>query len=180
MGVSMPKITVSGHPGSGTSSLVKKLMEHYNWDSVNGGQIFRNEAKARNMSLAAFGKLCNEDESVDRELDEKLKQFISDDEIQIIESRLAGWWAYKLGTNCVRLWLDVSDEERANRVVKREGISFEQALSENTERAEVDSQRYMSMYGLNPEQKEPYTHVVDATHIGLDEVFSLTLEILEG
>ena len=99
MGVSMPKITVSGHPGSGTSSLVKKLMEYYNWDSVNGGQIFRNEAKARNMSLAAFGKLCNEDESVDRELDEKLKQFIS---------------------------------------------------------------------------------VVDATHIGLDEVFSLTLEILEG
>ena len=67
----MPKITISGHPGSGTSSLVEKLMEHYNWGSVNGGQIFRDEAKARNLSLAEFGKLCNDDESTDRELDEK-------------------------------------------------------------------------------------------------------------
>ena len=76
--------------------------------------------------------------------------------------------------------MDVSDDERANRVVAREGISFEQALQENSERAKIDSQRYMAMYGLNLEDKQPYTHVVDATHIGLDEVFSLTLEILEG
>lgn len=176
----MPKITISGHPGSGTSSLVEKLMEHYNWGSVNGGQIFRDEAKARNLSLAEFGKLCNDDESIDRELDEKLKQYITDGEIEIVESRLSGWWAYKLDSQCVRLWLDVSDDERANRVVAREGISFEQALQENSERAKIDSQRYMAMYGLNLEDKQPYTHVVDATHIGLDEVFSLTLEILEG
>jgi predicted cytidylate kinase len=180
MGVIMPKITISGHPGSGTSSLVGKLMEHYNWSSVNGGQIFRDEAKNRKLSLAEFGKLCNDDETIDRELDEKLKQYINDGEIEIVESRLSGWWAYKLNSQCVRLWLNVSDEERANRVVSREGISFEQALQENSERAKIDSQRYMSMYGLNPEDKQPYTHVVDATHIGLDEVFSLTLEILEG
>lgn len=180
MGVSMPKITISGHPGSGTSSLVKGLMEHYNWSSINGGQIFRDEAKARNLSLAEFGKLCHDDESVDRELDEKLKQFITAGEIEIVESRLSGWWAYKLEVDCVRLWLDVSDNERANRVVGREGISFEQALKENTDRTNIDLQRYEAMYGLNPEQKEPYTHVVDATHIGLDEVLSLTLEILEG
>ena len=176
----MAKITISGHPGSGTSSLVRKLMEHYNWDSVNGGQIFRDEAKARNLSLQDFGKLCKDDEMIDRQLDEKLRQIISDDEIEIVESRLSGWGAFQLEANCVRLWLDVSDEERANRVVNREGISFEQALSENTERSQIDSQRYMRMYGLNPEQKQPYTHVLDATHIGIDEVFELTLEILEG
>ena len=176
----MAKITISGHPGSGTSSLVQKLMEHYNWSSVNGGQIFRDEAKARNLSLQDFGKLCKDDEMIDRQLDEKLKQIISDDEIEIVESRLSGWWAFQLESNCARVWLEVTDEERANRVVNREGISFEQALKENTERAEIDSQRYIRMYGLNPEQKQPYTHVLDATHIGLDEVFELTLEILEG
>lgn len=180
MGVNMPKITISGHPGSGTSSLVRKLMEHFNWNSVNGGQIFRDEAKVRNLSLSEFGKLCSEDEMVDRQLDEKLKNLISENKIEIIESRLSGWWAYKLEAKCIRLWLDVTDEERANRVVMREGVSFEQALKENSERADIDFQRYESMYGLNPEHKEPYTHVVDATHIGIDEVFSLTLEILEG
>lgn len=180
MGVDMAKITISGHPGSGTSSLVQKLMEHYGWDSVNGGQIFRDEAKARNLSLQEFGELCKDDEMIDRQLDERLKEIISEDVIEIVESRLSGWWAFKLEENCIRLWLDVSDEERANRVVNREGISFEQALSENSERAKIDSQRYMRMYGLDPEQKQPYTHVLDATHIGIDEVFKLTLEILEG
>ena len=43
------KITVSGHPGSGTSTLVKGLMSHFNWKSLNGGDVFRQEAARRKM-----------------------------------------------------------------------------------------------------------------------------------
>ena len=41
------KITVSGPPGSGTSTLVEKLANEYSWQSLNGGDIFRKEAKDR-------------------------------------------------------------------------------------------------------------------------------------
>ena len=41
MGVSMVRITVSGHPCSGTSTLVSGLMDHYGWSSLNGGDVFR-------------------------------------------------------------------------------------------------------------------------------------------
>ena len=58
MGVSMPKITISGHPGSGTSTLVSGLVNHFNWRYLNGGQVFRDEAKLRNMTLEEFGELC--------------------------------------------------------------------------------------------------------------------------
>ncbi len=180
MGVIMPKITISGHPGSGTSTLVTKLTDKYGWTSINGGQIFRDEAENRNLSLADFGKLCSEDEMVDRELDETLKDIILKNDIDIVESRLAGWWAYELGSQCVRLWLAVSDEERANRVSKREKIPFEQALQENTQRSQRDAERYLKMYAITPEQSEPYTHVVDATDIDIDEVFSRVVEILEA
>ena len=180
MGVIMPKITISGHPGSGTSTLVTKLTNKYGWTSINGGQIFRDEAENRNLSLADFGKLCSEDEMVDRELDETLKDIILKNDIDIVESRLAGWWAYELGSQCVRLWLAVSDEERANRVSKREKIPFEQALQENTQRSQRDAERYLKMYAITPEQIEPYTHVVDATDIDIDEVFSRVVEILEA
>ena len=70
MGVNMPKITISGYPGSGTSTLVSGLVNHFNWQSINGGQIFRDEASKRGLTLAEFGKLCVDDESVDKELDE--------------------------------------------------------------------------------------------------------------
>ncbi len=180
MGVIMPRITISGHPGSGTSTLVLKLSQKYGWSTINGGQVFRDEAAKRGLSLSDFGKLCSEDEMVDRDLDDKLKRIIEEDEIDIVESRLAGWWAYRLDSKCIRLWLEVSDEERANRVSSREKITFDIALKENNERSDRDSKRYIKMYGIKPEQREPYTHVVDATDIGIDEVFSRVVEILEG
>ena len=180
LGVIMPRITISGHPGSGTSTLVAKLSEKYGWTTINGGQIFRDEASKRNLSLSDFGELCSQDEMVDRELDNTLKEIINENRVDIVESRLAGWWAYKLKTKCIRLWLNVSDEERASRVSKREKIPVQQALEENSQRLERDSKRYIKMYNISPEQSEPYTHVLDATDIDIDEVFSRVVEILEA
>ena len=37
----------------------------------------------------------------------------------------------------------------------------------------------MTMYGLNPEDMEPYTHIIEASEIGADEVLVKALEILE-
>ena len=93
----MVRITISGHPGSGTSTLVQLLSEQKGWSSLNGGELFRQEAKRRNMSLAEFGQLCQDNLDVDRELDTLLKNEMlreDADAPSIVESRLSGWWAY--------------------------------------------------------------------------------------
>ena len=41
----MLKLTVSGPPGSGTSTLVKGLCHKTGWTSANGGDIFRDHAR---------------------------------------------------------------------------------------------------------------------------------------
>ena len=175
----MLRITVSGHPGSGTSTLVKALMAHYSWTSLNGGDVFRQEAARRGMSLGDFGELCKSDLNVDRELDQLLQQQMQDGSSQIVESRLAGWWAYRLEMPCVRLWLDVDETERANRVVGREGGSIEKALEANMKRSSVDAERFMELYQILPEQREPYTTVLDATNLGSEEVLAAVISILE-
>ena len=38
----------------------------------------------------------------------------------------------------------------------------------------------MELYQILPEQREPYTTVLDATHLGADEVLAETIKILEG
>ncbi|MDG1551960.1 MAG: AAA family ATPase, partial [Candidatus Poseidonia sp.] len=76
----MPHITVSGHPGSGTSTLVKALMNRFDWSALNGGDVFREEAKRRGMSLADFGRLCQEELDVDRSLDALLKERMQSDD----------------------------------------------------------------------------------------------------
>ena len=53
-------MTISGHPGSGTSTLVNGLCDQLNWKMMNGGQIFRNTAASKGMSLEAVGQYCIE------------------------------------------------------------------------------------------------------------------------
>jgi len=176
----MVLVTISGHPGSGTSTLVETLSEHFGWVSLNGGQIFRDEAQKRGLSLAKFGALCSVDFSIDRSLDEILKNKMHEQGgPQVIESRLSGWWAHLEEIDCFRIWLEVSDLERARRVVSREGGSTDDALRANRHRTSLDLTRYEELYGLNPEDKTPYTHVVDASYLDVDEVATAVIKILE-
>ena len=177
----MVKLTVSGHPGSGTSTLVHGLMDRFGWSSLNGGDVFRSEAKRRGMSLAAFGELCQNELDVDRSLDELLKQRMQGDEAaDIVESRLAGWWAYRLELPCLRIWLDVTDEERARRVASRESLSQAEALMANQQRAVVDGERFRILYDLAPEDPEPYTHIIDATSLNASQILEHVVGLLEA
>lgn len=176
----MVKVTISGHPGSGTSTLVEGLCNHFGWSSLNGGQLFRDEANNRGLSLADFGALCAEDDSVDRHLDEVLKQkMLEENGPEVMESRLCGWWAYNLEINCVRLWINVSDDERAVRVVNREGGNLAQAIEDNRKRSAIDLSRYQELYGLDPQDATPYTHVIEATSLRKEEVVAEAVAILE-
>ena len=165
----MALITISGHPGSGTSTLVQLLSEAKGWSSLNGGELFRQEAKNRNLSLAEFGQLCKNNLDVDRELDQLLQN-----------EMLAGWWAHKLGLDIPRVWLEVNEMERAKRVKAREGGSIEQIIEESNQRAKVDAQRFLELYDLLPEQNEPYSHIIDASSLNPQEVLARVLEIVEG
>lgn len=177
----MVRITISGHPGSGTSTLVSSICEARDWSSLNGGEIFRQEAKNQNLSLTEFGELCKNDFSVDRSLDEILKSKMTETNgPEVIESRLSGWWAHMLELDCIRLWLDVSEDVRAQRVIAREGISYDDAISGNRKRSSIDLARYQEMYGLDPGDKTPYTHVIEASGLSREEVLTSALEILEG
>ena len=178
MGVNMKKVTISGLAGSGTSTLVQGIAKHFGWTSINGGQIFRDEAHVRGLTLTEFNDLCSSDESVDLELDESLRQYIINDETNIIESRLAGWWAYKLGCDSIRIWLDVNTKERALRVANREGMRLEEAFATNAKRQSVQNERYQKMYGLIPEDPTPYTHIIDATDITAEQVLNEAIRIL--
>ncbi len=86
------RITVSGPPGSGTTSLAKYLVKRHDFSLISaGGEVFRGLAAERNMELAAFGRLAEEDISVDRMIDARQKEIgEARDDIIIEGGRLRG------------------------------------------------------------------------------------------
>ncbi|GIR67402.1 MAG: hypothetical protein CM15mP71_6280 [Candidatus Poseidoniales archaeon] len=62
----------------------------------------------------------------------------------------------------------------------REGLSLDVAIANNKQRTAVDKARFEEMYGLNPEDETPYTHIIDASDLNVEEVLAKALEILEG
>ena len=50
------RITVSGLPGSGTTSLSRYLAERQGFSMISAGEVFRQLAKEHNMELAEFGR----------------------------------------------------------------------------------------------------------------------------
>ncbi|MFL2493797.1 MAG: (d)CMP kinase [Candidatus Thalassarchaeum sp.] len=177
----MLRLTVSGPPGSGTSTLVEKICRSRNWSSLNGGRIFRAEASSRGLSVVEFSALCKQDLNVDRALDAKLKEILSSpDSPDVVESRLSGWWAHQMDLDCLRVWVSVSDKERAMRIQIREGGELEERLQESKQRQADDNQRYMELYGIDMSEMTPYNLIIDADEIDADEVFRLVSNELGG
>ena len=60
------------------------------------------------------------------------------------------------------------------------GLSLDVAIANNKQRTAVDKARFEGMYGLNPEDETPYTHIIEASNLNVEEVLAKALEILEG
>ena len=175
------KVTISGPPGSGTSTLVSKIAESRGWRSMNGGDVFREEARSRGLSVEELSSEAKEDLDVDRHLDElRRKRMSTPDSPQIVESRLSRWWAHKNDMDCLRVWVSVSDEERARRIQKREGGEFSECLQRSQQRQKDDMARYLTLYGIDLDDMSPYHIVIDADSKDESEVFNEVDAILVG
>tara|TARA_Y100000588_G_scaffold373362_1_gene447110 strand:+ start:3444 stop:4007 length:564 start_codon:yes stop_codon:yes gene_type:complete len=174
-------VTISGPPGSGTSTLVSKLSEFLGWSSINGGEVFREEASRRSISVEELSARAKEDLDVDRELDKLLQSRMSSEDCpEIVESRLSGWWAHKNDIDCLRVWVQVSDHERAMRIKKREGGSFDECLARSRQRQSDDMDRYRELYGINLDDMSPYNLIIDADEKDEDEVFEIVVNEMEN
>ena len=165
-------ITVSGLPGSGTSTACDKLCAELGWSYINAGQIFRQLATESRMSLAEFGERAEADGSIDRELDERMIAQAQAQAPIVVEGRLTGWMAHRRQLTALKVWLEATVEIRAERVGQRESKSAAQALEELNVREASEAKRYelfhqidfadLSIYDLviNTDETEPAAVVV--------------------
>jgi len=162
-------VTVSGPPGSGTTTAATEVAKALGLELVPGGQVFRAMAVEHGLSLGEFGVYAAAQPAVDIELDRRLAQRAGAGQV-VIESRLAGWIAHNEGLDSLRVWIDCDDDLRAARVAAREDKPVEQALTENAEREKIERDRYFALYGFDSTDLLIYDLVLDSGALAAREI----------
>jgi len=152
-------ITVSGPAGSGKSTLAASLAAELAVEHVSGGDVFRELASERGVTPLELNRQAEEDDSIDRDLDQRLRAIARERDALVLESRLAGWMAGDHAA--LRLWLDAPLPVRAERIADREDKSVETARQETEARAESEALRYREYYGIDIDDLSIYDLVVN-------------------
>ena len=159
------RITISGPPGSGKTTLATLVSEKTGYDLVYAGQIFRQMAKERGISLEEFGRLAEKDESIDRELDRRMIEIAKNREDIVMDGRLTGYMTYKEGIDAFRVYVTADFPVRIERIANREGKDRSQVEREVLERERSEYERYMKYYGFDIRDTSIYDLVLDSTHM---------------
>ncbi len=176
----MVVITVGGPPGSGTSTVCRLLKDKTGFDYIYAGQIFRDMAKEKNMSISEFGKLCEEDPEIDRDLDRRMLDIARESSDIILEGRMTGPLCKKEGVRAFKVYLDARPSVRAERLMERDGGEIEEVIGIMMEREDSERKRYLNYYGIDPTLSEFYDLVIDSSEISPEEEMEIILEGLEG
>ena len=175
-------ITVSGLPGTGTTTVSKLLQERTGMEFISSGEIFRGIAAELGLSLAEFGKLAESDFSYDRQIDDRQKELSKTKDNLILEGRLAGHMSLEVppGKKILRVLLKAPLETRVRRIMNREQStsSFKFELDKTKTREESERVRYEKYYSIEIADMSIYDLVIDSSGFGPETIVDMILRAM--
>ncbi|KAI4448616.1 Cytidylate kinase [Eubacterium plexicaudatum ASF492] len=158
-------ITITGNLGSGKSSVCKEL-EQLGYTIVSAGDIFRQIAAEKQMTVIQLNEAAKKDRSIDDMLDNRSTQLGKEMDHTVFDSRLA--WHFV--ENSFKVFLLVDTKEAARRVfdgVSRSAENYrniDEARAGLEERADLEQERFRHLYGIDYYDAGNYDLVIESTH----------------
>ena len=179
-------ISFNGDHGSGKSTIAEKIAKELGFERFYMGQIFRNLAEKRGMTLLEYLKLGETDPGIDRDADDHVVNLAKEKDDFVIESRTA--WHFI--PDSLKIYLKVDEREGAKRMFKhlqgesnRENEdknvkSVEDIIGSSRKRRKQDNLRYRKYYGIEMDDMDNYDFVLDTTNLNIDEVYQKVLDFV--
>jgi len=163
-------IAVSGPPGSGKTTQAKRLAEYFNLRYFSAGQVFREIARERGVSLEELSIQAMHDPTIDLEIDrrtyvEALKGNV------VLDGHLTAWVVRGLAD--ISIYFTAPLSVRVARIAERDHLDYYTALRQTVIREHTQWKRFMEYYGIDVNDLSFFDIIVNVEKIGIDDVFEI-------
>ena len=180
------KIILGGIPGSGKGTIAKLLAKKYNLKIYSIGNIRRNIAKSKGLTIEQLNELdenqSDYSKTSDKQVDDFQKNLSNKENNFVIDGRLS---AIFIPNADLKIYLDANLDERAKRILqhKRPEESFsdiEETKKKILERQVSDAKRYKQIYGIEDyTNKKYYDLIINTTNKTPKEIFEIIEKIIK-
>lgn len=178
-------ISINGTPGSGKSTIAKKIAAELGYKHFYMGAIRRNMAREQNMTLAEYNAYGESHPETDVAVDEYLKTLGQTETDFVIESRTS-WF---LIPQSIKIFITVDPHVGASRVYQellksdhrnedKLLRSVADVLASHEKRMASDKLRYKKYYGVDYDDPKNFDFIIDTTNLKPDEVFVKTMDFI--
>ena len=142
------------------------------WRYINVGEIFREMAQERGISLSSFGAQAELNGEIDRQLDARVIDMARETSAGIIlEGRLTGWMVQRHGlTSALKVWLQASMEARTERVGQRDGQTSEESAAAMGAREASEAKRYNEHHDIDITDLTIYDLTIDSVEHTAEQI----------
>jgi cytidylate kinase len=168
-------ITVSGSPGTGTTTLARALAAELGLSWVNSGELFRKIASEKNISVKEMNRLAEKGPEIDYRIDDAQKALAKEGQ-GVFEGRLSG----HLLPADLKVLLKTDLRTRAERIAKRESKLVEDAMHETRIREESEARRYKMYYNIDISDFSVYDLVIDTGRFNESGTFAIALSAVRA
>ncbi len=145
-------ITVSGLPGSGSTTLLTMLKEELKldgWRGFSGGEFMRAYAAEKGLFDATqkvHHSAAHYEDDFDRQVDFGMREKLQTEEQWILESWLSGFFAQGVDGTLKILMICSDDAVRIDRIVNRDQVNVEVAKEHIHRRYQENLTKWQRMY----------------------------------
>jgi len=158
-------LTISGLHGTGKSTYAERLAAEFGLRHVSAGELFREIARKRGLTLQDLSLEASERMELDRLVDDRTREEARKGGV-VIDALLGAWMVRDLAD--LKFLLLAPDDVRIGRIAQRDAVSIKDARRETLYREDLERRRFKSFYDIDMSDLSIYDLILNTGLLSLE------------